>query len=408
MAERIEFGRAALPLFGFDPSVTFINQGSFGATPRVVVAARRAAEDVVHANPDLHYRYESYEQMRAAVARVVPHTGCDLDELFPVTNATTGCQVVMETAPRLGPGDAVLRFDTTYYGVQNGLREFARRRGFRVVTAALPLPATDDLVVQAVRDALDANPDVTLVVVDHIVSTTALVLPVARVSAECRKRGVRVLVDGAHAIGQIEVDLHAIGCDFYTGNLHKWLFTPKGVAVLYVRRDAQEGIEPPLVSNYHGDPSLWRHFWYQATRDLTPFLALPAAVDFYEAAGPARVREYGRDLARRGAEIVAAELWGADAPPPDELRIAPAGMHPSLHVVRLPFRDPDVCEHPNETPLARAVMEGLITRHSCVAVVWSLRGSLYFRASASIYNSEEDYRVAARCIAASHAEAVGE
>ncbi|HNU11556.1 MAG TPA: aminotransferase class V-fold PLP-dependent enzyme [Rubrivivax sp.] len=279
-------------LFDLDPSLVFLNHGSFGACPRPVRDAQRAWQDAMECNPVEFLGRRSAALLRAAREKLAAFVGASADDLVFVPNATTGVNIVAQSLT-LRPGDEVLG-TTLEYGACDATWDFVcARQGASYRRAAIALPLDDEAFVDAVMSAVNAR--TRLVFVSHIASTTALVLPVAALVKAAHARGLPVLVDGAHAPGQLDLSLDALGADFYTGNGHKWLCGPKGSGFLHARREHHEWLQANVISwgylqgggghtgfdAYLGESGFERRLQWQGTRDISGFLALPAAIDFH-------------------------------------------------------------------------------------------------------------------------------
>lgn len=310
--------------WSLDPKVTFLNHGSFGATPIPVLEAQQAWRARLEAEP-VRFMVEQLEpamdDARRALGRFV---GADPDDLAFLANATTGVNTVLRSL-QLQPGDELLTIDHEYNAVRNALQFAADRAGAGVVTAAVPFPLADvERIVELVLAAV--TPRTRLAVLDHVTSATALVLPVRRLVHELRRRGIDTLVDGAHAPGMLDLDLASLGAAYYTGNLHKWVCAPKGAAFLWVRRDLQDGVRPLVISHGANSPRNDRSRFrleldWQGTSDPSAWLAVPAALEFGESLLPGGwpgLRERNHELALRARDLLC-EATGQPAPAPDEL-----------------------------------------------------------------------------------------
>lgn len=223
-----------------DPEVTFLNHGSFGACPRVVLErqselrARMEREPVdflVRQMPGL------VDQSRDALARLI---GADARDVAFVQNATAGVNSVIRSLD-FRPGDEILVTAHDYNACRNVVRYVAQRTGAVAVQIDLPLPITSPRqVVDAILERV--TPRTRLAMIDHITSSTALIFPVEEIVRELDRRGVDTLVDGAHGPGMVPLDMERLGAAYYTGNCHKWLCAPKAVGFLHVRRDRQRGL----------------------------------------------------------------------------------------------------------------------------------------------------------------------
>lgn len=278
-------------LFLLDPDLVFLNHGSFGACPREVWEAQQRWQLEMERNPVLFLGRRSAEllaQARAALGRTLGARG---DDLVFVPNATTGVNIVARSWP-LQPGDEVLTTDLEYGACDATWQRLCEQAGALYRKVQIPLPYERERVVERLMAAV--TPRTRLIYLSHLTSTTALILPVAEVCAAARARGIATLVDGAHAPGQIELDLDAIGADFYVGNCHKWLCAPKGSGFLHARAERQPMLHAPITSwgyaegtgghsgfdAYLGRSLFERRMQWQGTRDLAAWLAVPAAIDF--------------------------------------------------------------------------------------------------------------------------------
>jgi isopenicillin-N epimerase len=280
-------------LFLLDPDVVFLNHGSYGACPRPVFDAWQDWQREMERNPVEFLSRRSAGLLRQARERLAAYLGADAEELVFVSNATTGVNIVAKSL-QLQPGDEVLTTDLEYGACRATLAAVCAQAGARLVVVPVALPLTSDEFVTAMTAAM--SPRTRLLMMSHITSPTALRLPVEPVLAQARTRGIATLIDGAHAPGQIALDLTALGADYYTGNCHKWMCAPKGTAFLHAR-SMHHGALHAMVTSW-GEvapegPSLWdgfigasvfeRRMQWQGSRDLTGFLSVPAAIDFLAA-----------------------------------------------------------------------------------------------------------------------------
>lgn len=307
-----------------DPSVDFLNHGSFGATPQPVLAAQQAWRSRMEAEPVRFFSsdYEgALDEARVALGGFV---GADPDDLAFVPNATSGWNAVLRSL-RFAAGDELLTTDHAYNAAKNTLEFVAQRDGARVVVAAVPFPvASAAQVVDAIMAAV--TPRTRLALIDHVTSATALVFPVALLAHELTARGIETLVDGAHAPGALPLQISPIGATYYTANLHKWVCAPKGAGFLWVRPDRQGAIRPLAISHGANSPRADRsrfrvEFDWTGTADPSAYLAVPEAIRFGEAllaGGWQALRTRNHALAIAGAELVRDAL-GLPPAAPDEM-----------------------------------------------------------------------------------------
>ena len=357
-----------------DPEVAFLNHGSFGATPRVVLAEQERWRALMERHPTHFMSEELPPMLRAADGRLAAFVGARADDLVFVENATTACNAVLRSM-RLVPGDEILMTDHGYPAVRKAAEYVAARASARVVEATVPFPLHDARqVVAAVSSRLSAR--TRLAIFDHITSSTAVIFPVRELTALCRTAGVPVLIDGAHAPGMLSLDVPSIGADWYTGNCHKWLMAPKGSAFLWVAPERQSDTHPLVIS--HGyDQGFTAEFDWIGTRDPSAWLSVPVAIDFQERLGGVKLRERNLALAREQATFLA-ESWKTERGAPDPLT-------GSMAAVRLPLPEPAT------TQRALELRRKLFDEHRIEAPVTAFADTLWVRISAHAYNRPADY-----------------
>ena len=239
------------PAFALAPHIAHLNHGAFGAPPRAVLQVQAALRARMEAEPSRFFERAFLEPaMRDAAGALAGYLGADVEGVALVENATVGVNAVLRHL-NFAPGDEILITDQTYGAVANAAAYVAARDGAAVRRVALPFPAAEPTtIVSAFESALTAR--TRLVIIDHVTSPTAQVLPVADLVAAARGAGALTLVDGAHAPGMVALNLAAIGADWYTGNCHKWLFTPRGCAFLWAAGDQRAATLPLVVSHGYG------------------------------------------------------------------------------------------------------------------------------------------------------------
>jgi isopenicillin-N epimerase len=378
---RNRYGKAVRPLFTLSDAVAHLNHGSYGATPREVTAAQRVFQDELESEPSGFMQRRFPVLLRDAARHLAAYLNTGTHQIAMVENATSGVNAVIQSLV-LSKDDEVLITDQTYGAVRNTVIHACGRSGARLVDVALPFPdPSDDAIVGAFASGL--SPRTKLVVVDHVTSPTALVLPVARMVAEARKTEARILIDGAHAPGMLPVDLAAIDCDHYTGNCHKWLCAPKGCAFLWTAPSFLDSTHPTVISHGHGKGYETEFDWV-GTRDASAQFALPAALAFMERLGGADVMEHNRSLAFDAATLLA-ETWGT--------RTGASRDHfGSMAMIELPLTGTATRES------GLAIRARLLDEHKVQVPINALGGRYWARISAQIYNEMEDYERLARAV----------
>ncbi len=364
--------------FLLDPSTVFLNHGSFGSCPAPVLAEQSRLRERLERDPIVFFLRDLeplLDEVRGALASVLGARPADLGF---VPNATTGVNAVLASLP-LAAGDEIVISSHGYNAVNNAARRWAERCGAGVVEAVVPFPVEGPAqVLSAIEAAL--SPRTRLCVIDHVTSPTGMVLPVRHIVELCDRRGIDVLVDGAHAPGMLPLDLEALGAAYYTGNLHKWLCAPKGAAFLWVREDKQATFQPLVTSHGRNATRTDRSRFllemdWQGTDDPTAILCVPHAIRFVEALSP-------RGLPGVMAENRELVLWARqlllEALP--QVTPCPVEMIGSLASLVLPHSAP---------PL---LADRLYDEHRVQVPVFPFGERRLVRVSAQRYNTRDDYR----------------
>jgi isopenicillin-N epimerase len=376
-----------------DPSVAYLNHGSFGATPAAVLAAQAALRDELEREPVDFLSRTLPSRLAAAREALGAFLGACADDLAFVPNATTGVNAVLRSLD-LAPDDELLTTSHAYPACRRALEFAAARADARVVVAEIPFPLADpDEVVESVLAAVSGR--TRLALLDHVTSPTALVFPLERLVPALLEKGVETLVDGAHAPGTVPLALDALGAAYYTGNAHKWLCAPKGSAFLHVRKDLQAGIHPTTISHgYAPDtvPGRFRaEFDWTGTADPTAYLAIPAAIEFVGSLLPGGWPEVMRTNRTLTLEARGLLLDALGVPSP-----APAEMIGSMASLPLPAPGPGSgaaglsCE---------ALANGFRRRNvETWLYPWACPGGMLLRLSAQLYNERAEYARLARLL----------
>jgi isopenicillin-N epimerase len=389
------FGRTMLEHWLLDPEHTYLNHGTVGAPPRRVLRKQQALRDEIERHPsrfmlrelqgEMPMPWRSESRLREAVGQVAPFLGVRPDDLVFVPNVTVAVNAVLSSLP-LAAGDEVVVTELAYGAVKNTAKMYCDRAGATLKTVSVEFPVRDSGdIVEVITAALSAR--TRLVIVDHVTAQTALVLPVAAVAAECRSRGVPVLVDGAHAPGSRSVDITAFGVDFYAANLHKWAHAPRGCGILWSAPPHQPRLHSPIVS-WGLDRGFLHEFEHVATSDPTSFLAAPEGIACLRDWHFDACVGYMHGLAWRAGELLS-ERWGTRFATPRE-------MVGAMVTVPLPDAAGSTDQDADELRLALLVEDRIeVQLHA-----W--RSRLWTRVSAQIYNDEADIArlgeaVARRC-----------
>ncbi len=364
--------------FLLDPSVAYLNHGSYGACPRPVMESYRHWQEALERQP---VAFMEPSHLAARFAEVRCALGAELaaapDDLVWVTNATAGLNIVARSLD-LSPGDEVLTTDHEYAALAKTWAFVAARTGAVIRPVTVPLPLTAQGFTEALREGMGARTRVLFL--SHVTSPTALVFPLEAIVAEARARGIVTVIDGAHAPGHVAPDLGAIGADYYVGNCHKWLMAPKGTAFLHARAGAQAALVPAVISHGwtearetpgpFGGTAFQDAFQFQGTRDPAAWLAVPAALRFRADHDWPAVADRCHALARE----IAGRVAGATGLAPFA---SPATSAPQM--IALPLPDCDT-----------AALHLALRARGVEIPCYRWQGRCFARLSVQGYNREED------------------
>src|SRR2546421_109085 len=300
------FGQSLRREFQLEPGVDFINHGSFGAPPVAVLAETERWRSRMEANPADFLRDVLPAALRSAAAQLARFVRAAPGDIAFVENATAAISAVLRSL-EFEPGDEILLSSQSYGAVRQAVRFVCDRSGARPVEPRVRVPVGDGAeLIDALAQALGRR--TRLVIVAHISSPSGVIWPVAEIIALARSHGARVLVDGAHAPGQLELDLPALDADWYAGNCHKWLFAARGCGFLWSRREAQPELHPLAISHAYGSGFIAEFDW-TGTRDFSAWLAAGAGIRFLQTLGTEAARAYCHSLVVAAADNIA-RAWG--------------------------------------------------------------------------------------------------
>lgn len=280
------FWRRVASTYRISTAVTNLENGYWGVMAQPVLDAYKTNIDRVNREGVPYIRGAYMKDLETARARVAAALGADVGEVAFTRGATEAMQVLIGGYNGIKAGDAVMYADLDYPGMQYAMKWLASRRGVRVTQFVIPEPATKQSVLDAYAIALDANPDVRMMLVTHCSHKTGLVLPVAEIVALARSRDVDVLVDAAHSWGQVELSVSGLGADFVGFTLQKWIAGPVGLGVVYIRKDRLVAIEPMMGDEDHPSDDVQSRV-HSGTVNFAAALTAPGALDFHEIIGPA-------------------------------------------------------------------------------------------------------------------------
>jgi isopenicillin-N epimerase len=398
-------GNAPHPLHGgparrpIEPGLTMLNHGSYGICPEFIHERQSELRRLMDADPVkffLHHLEELADRARVALGRFINADPADLALVQNATFAVATCLHAIDWKP----GDQVLVTDHEYTATLNELDRLTRTRGIEVVHAKIPLPATGpDHIYETVASKITDR--TRLVIMSHIASASALILPVERLVAICRDQGIETLIDGAHAPGQIELDLKKLRPTYYAASCHKWLCSPKGAAFFYADKEVQDRVQPLALScrvhEKRADRAAFLcDFDYVGTADYTAALVIPDCIEHLGTQLPSgwpELRAHNHAMVLEGARVIR-ERCGLPETYPAEYADQMTGCMYSLLLP--PNPDPS-----RPTRYADALHDRITDRHHIQVPIWTLEpaNARVCRISAQIHNEAGQYERLAEALA---------
>jgi isopenicillin-N epimerase len=270
--------------FLLDPDITFLNHGSYGACSKPVFKEYQDWQQKLETQPVQFMTNQVYSAMEKSRESMSQFVGCDDEELVFFQNPTTAVTNVIYNLD-LKPGDEVLMSNHEYGALVRAWKMWGKKTGVNIIQQDISMPVTtEENFVENFRTGVTDQTKV--IFLSHITSSTALIFPIEKIIKLAKEQNILTIIDGAHVPAQIPLNIHELGCDFYTGACHKWLCAPKGSSFLFVKKEHQDWVKPVVVSwGKDGDdptPSEFiQNFQWQGTRDMSAFLTIPTAINFY-------------------------------------------------------------------------------------------------------------------------------
>jgi isopenicillin-N epimerase len=310
--------------WALDQEIVFLNHGSFGATPKAITEKQIALLRRFEAEPIRFMVREMYDLYYSSLGKLAKFVGAKESNLVFLKNTTAGVNTILHSL-KFDAGDEILIHSHAYGACVNTIKFYAEKNNVKVNCADIPFPIkSPDEVVEGFVKAL--TPKTKLVLLDHITSPTGIIFPVEQLTKIMREKNIEVLIDGAHAPGQLHLELDKLGADYYVGNCHKWICSPKGSALLHVREDKQKKILPMQISHNFDVPvaeeKKWQsQFFWPGTDDYTSYCLVGESIEYFENnfdGGWNAIRKYNRELTLKARKHIAGKV-GTALPAPDEM-----------------------------------------------------------------------------------------
>jgi isopenicillin-N epimerase len=371
-------------LWGLDPSIVFLNHGSFGATPKSILSTQARWRSTMEEDPVYFMTELAPSLIRNSAERLAQFLHTSADQLVFVENATTGVNAVLRSLlPILRPSDEILTTSHVYGAVWQTLQYLRDSTGVRLVTAEVPFPiAHNDEVISAVKSAI--TPSTKLVVIDHITSPTGILFPIEEIIRFCKELDIYTLIDGAHAPGNVPLNLDELQPNWYTGNCHKWMCAPKGTAFLWSSPEMAPFTHPTIISHNYKQGFINEFDWI-GTRDITSILCIPDVLDLIEEwGGVETITQKNKELLLKGRAILTNTL-GIEAP-------ADEAFLTTMATLPLPFQ-----MTPSEE--AKLALNKRLRKERSIQMPYMpFNGKMWFRISSFLYNTEDEYQYLAESL----------
>ncbi|KAH3729468.1 hypothetical protein DPMN_055439 [Dreissena polymorpha] len=367
--------------FLLEDDCVFLNHGAFGGVLKEALQTAQKYQEWTEKQPLRFYDRELLPRLVHVTRRLAKFVGCDARDIVLIENATTALNTVLQNVP-LTKGDKIFCLSVTYGAVKKMLSWRCEQTGAELCQAVIEFPLQDDQqIIDLVSSSLSEG--TRLAVFDHIPSNTPFILPLKQIIDICHARNIPVLVDGAHALGSLPLDITSLGADYYVTNAHKWLCAPKGAALLYVKRELQSRTRPLIISHGFGSGFNSEFIW-AGLHDYSPFLALHTVLDFWESIGPGTIQQYMHGRCRQAGQMLK-NSWKT-------YLAAPEHMFGSMSLVALPE---DLYSHCDTVDYlaAEAVQNQLYHQYNIEVPIKCVQGKLYARISAHIYNEMAEYEI---------------
>ena len=366
----------------------FLNHGSYGATPTIVLNEQKRWQLLLEKDPVKFFEDiapKALIESRKAIANLV---NCDYEDLALIENATSGVNIILRSL-KFEEGDEIIVPNHAYQACRNTIDYVAEKSGAVVVTCDIPFPIQgNQIIIDNIMKCVTENTK--LAMIDTVTSPTGLLMPFEELVGLLESKGVNVLLDAAHGIGMIPLDIENIGASYTTSNCHKWLCAPKGSAFLHVRKDLQSLIHPLTISHGMttplGDSTRFRHeFDWTGTRDVSAWCALPFVIDeFSKLVGMNwnEIMTHNRKLVIKGRNIICEKL--SIIPP------CPENMISSIATIKISSKQVSIRDLYEIDPLHVKLLDD----YNIQVPVWSWPDpqGRYIRISAQIYNNENEYK----------------
>lgn len=362
-------------LFLLDPSITYLNHGSFGACPEPIFKEWQRFQRELETQPVYFFQKKLASYSKTAREKLASYIHCNAKDVFFTANPTVAVNTIMRSLV-LEAGNEILSTNHEYGAMDRTWSFFCKRTGVKFIKQPISLPiVSKEQMIEEFWKGYSLKTKV--IFINQMSSATALIFPVKEICDKAQELGLITIIDGAHVPGHISLNIQELNPDYYTGTLHKWMLAPKGSSFLYVKKEFQNELDPLVVSwGYESltpsDSQLIDYHEYQGTRDVSAFLCTPVVIDFLEnnnwTAQSGICKQLIMDNYKRFCDLL------GTAP------ICPVTEEFLGQMASIPVNTTNPTE----------LKELLLEKYKIEIPVMSLLGKNYIRCSINAYNSQED------------------
>jgi len=361
--------------FLLDKSVTYLNHGSFGASPKPIFEEYQRLQLELENEPVQFITKKSLAYLKTAKQKLAKYISCQPEDFFFTPNPTVAVNTILRSL-NLQEGDEILSTNHEYGAMDKTWNFFSKKTGIKYIRQEISLPIiSKEKLLEEFWSGYTSKTKV--IFINEISSATALIFPVKEICQKAQELGLITIIDGAHVPGHIDLNIEELNPDFYTGTLHKWMLAPKGSSFLYVKKEFQNDIDPLVVSwGYDNavisESQFLDYHEYQGTRDISAFLCTPKVIDFLEDNNWKQISKDCKTIVRENYQRFCDLLNTKPLCPISEEFL---GQMASVQIQ-------------TEEPVK--LKELLFEKYKIEVPVMPLNGKVYLRYSINGYNSQED------------------
>ncbi len=362
--------------------ITFLNNGSFGCLPKVIYDKQNQYSELMEENPVEFFLNIAPNLMEQSLFKLSQLLNCSTENLVFVDNATSGVNTILNSLLKYYASSVEIAFfNSIYPAVRNQLQYYKKHNGVKLNEIYIDYPATKQEIIDEFEASL--NKCTNIAIIDHISSSTATIFPVEELVEICSARGITSIIDGAHSVGQIELDFSKMEYDFYVSNCHKWLFAPRGCCFLWIN-DLYKDLLHPLTISLFYEQGLKKEFYWLGTKDITQFLTVSDSIDFVNSIGLDIIIKHNKGLNDEAADLFSDFNRGLVA---DKSLTAAMTTH-------------YLCENTDLLKLTGNDIRGqFYNKYKIEVPFFVFDNKVWFRTSSQIFNKIEEYEYLRECLA---------